>query len=99
MTRIHLHRLVVDDDEGCVLRGQQAIKVELAAQRVAYADPANFACALRKWTGVIPSAFRARLKAQRIYLGLRSPGPASGVTSRAARASPHSEQLSTGVVR
>lgn len=37
------------------------LKVEEVARRVAYADPANFTRAFRKWTGITPSAYRARL--------------------------------------
>jgi len=38
-----------------------SLRVEEVAQRMAYADPANFTRAFRKWTGVTPSAWRARL--------------------------------------
>jgi AraC-like DNA-binding protein len=38
-----------------------SLRVEEVAQRMAYADPANFTRAFRKWTGVTPSAYRARL--------------------------------------
>lgn len=40
-----------------------SLRVEDVAQRVAYADPANFTRAFRKWTGVTPSEYRARLGA------------------------------------
>jgi AraC-like DNA-binding protein len=41
-----------------------SLRVKEVADRMAYADPANFTRAFRKWTGRTPSAFRAELAAQ-----------------------------------
>ncbi len=51
--------------DGMRLLQDASLRVEQVAQRLAYADPANFTRAFRKWTGVTPSAYRARLESPR----------------------------------
>ncbi|MDR3417546.1 MAG: AraC family transcriptional regulator [Nevskia sp.] len=48
--------------DSMLLLRDSSLKVEEVALRVSYTDPANFTRAFRKWTGVSPSEFRARLE-------------------------------------
>jgi AraC-like DNA-binding protein len=52
------HRARVRDAKG--LLRQDGLDVQQVAARMGYAEPANFTRAFKQWTGLTPSAFRAR---------------------------------------